>query len=49
MSSNITSQDVLDFWFGSPERSKRRDVWFKKSDAFDREVRGRFQIGRAHV
>ena len=42
MSSNITSQDVLDFWFGSPERGKRRDVWFKKSDAFDQEVRGRF-------
>jgi len=36
---------VLDFWFGapgSPERGKPRNVWFKKSEAFDRELRHRF-------
>jgi uncharacterized protein (DUF924 family) len=41
----MTPQDVLDFWFGapgSPERGKPRAVWFKKSDAFDQEVRARF-------
>lgn len=41
----ITPQDVLDFWFGapgSPERGMSRSVWFKKSDAFDQEVRSRF-------
>ena len=40
----MTPQDVLDFWFGasgSPEHGKSRDVWFKKSDAFDEEVRAR--------
>ena len=37
--------DVLDFWFGapgSPEHGKPRAVWFRKSDAFDQEVRDRF-------
>jgi uncharacterized protein (DUF924 family) len=41
----MTPLDVLDFWFGAPgslERGKRRDAWFKKSDAFDQEVRSRF-------
>jgi len=44
----LTSQSphaVLDFWFGapgSPERGRPRDVWFKQSDEFDREVRDRF-------
>lgn len=41
----VTSNDVLDFWFGaagSPDRGRRHDVWFKKSDAFDQEVRSRF-------
>ena len=41
----IKPQDVLDFWFGapgSPEYGKSRSVWFKKSDAFDQEVRDRF-------
>ncbi len=45
MSSAVTSQDVLDFWFGAPgapEHGKSRDVWFKKSDAFDQEVREHF-------
>ena len=38
-------QAVLDFWFGvpgSPEHGKPREIWFKKSDAFDRTVRERF-------
>jgi uncharacterized protein (DUF924 family) len=37
--------EVLDFWFGapdSPERGRPRKAWFKKSDAFDGEVRARF-------
>jgi len=36
---------VLDFWFGAPdsaERGRSRKVWFRKSDAFDADVRGRF-------
>jgi uncharacterized protein (DUF924 family) len=40
-----TPQAVLEFWFGvpgSPEHGKPRDVWFKKSDAFDAAVRERF-------
>ena len=41
----LTPQDVLDFWFGvsgSPGHGKPRDVWFRKSDAFDQAVRERF-------
>jgi uncharacterized protein (DUF924 family) len=40
-----TVHDVLDFWFGPPdsaERGTRRDVWFRKSDAFDKSVRDSF-------
>lgn len=42
----MAPQELLDFWFGapgSPERGKPRTAWFKKSDAFDQEVRERFQ------
>jgi uncharacterized protein (DUF924 family) len=38
-------QEVLDFWFGpagSPEYGRPREVWFKKSAAFDAEIRTRF-------
>jgi len=38
-------RDVLDFWFGaadSPEFGRSRADWFRKSDAFDREIRTRF-------
>ena len=38
-------QAVLDFWFGAPgsaEHGVAHDVWFKRSDEFDRSVRGRF-------
>ncbi len=41
----LTSQDVLDFWFGargSPQYGTRRKPWFRKSDAFDQEIRERF-------
>jgi uncharacterized protein (DUF924 family) len=33
--------DILDFWF-PPGQSGERDVWFRKDDAFDREIRERF-------
>jgi uncharacterized protein (DUF924 family) len=38
--------DILDFWFGppdSPQRGRPRKVWFRKSEAFDAEIRGRFR------
>jgi uncharacterized protein (DUF924 family) len=38
-------KDILDFWFGapgSPEHGTNRQEWFKKSDAFDAEIRRRF-------
>ena len=41
----LTSQDVLDSWFGargSPQYGTRRKPWFRKSDAFDQEIRERF-------
>lgn len=37
--------EVLDFWFGaagSTEFGKPRAEWFRKSDAFDQEIRARF-------
>ncbi|NOT42335.1 MAG: DUF924 domain-containing protein [Alphaproteobacteria bacterium] len=39
------AQDVLDFWFlaeGHAGHNARRDVWFKKDDAFDASIRTRF-------
>jgi uncharacterized protein (DUF924 family) len=36
---------VLDFWFGAPgtpEHGQPRAAWFKKSEAFDAEIRARF-------
>ncbi|AIU25930.2 hypothetical protein LV28_04685 [Pandoraea pnomenusa] len=38
-------QAVLDFWFGAsdaPEFGMARVEWFRKSDAFDEEIRSRF-------
>ncbi|MFJ2993606.1 DUF924 family protein [Pandoraea sp. NPDC087047] len=38
-------QDVLDFWFGAPGADvygMARPEWFRKSDAFDDEIRTRF-------
>ena len=40
-----TPDNVLAFWFGppdSPEHCVPREVWFKKSAAFDAEIRTRF-------
>jgi uncharacterized protein (DUF924 family) len=33
--------DILAFWFG-PTPHQPRDAWFRKDDAYDREIRGRF-------
>ena len=33
--------DILAFWFG-PLPHRDRDVWFRKDDAFDREIGERF-------
>jgi uncharacterized protein (DUF924 family) len=38
-------QAVLDFWFGAPDAPDfglARPAWFRKSDAFDNEIRARF-------
>jgi uncharacterized protein (DUF924 family) len=37
----VTSQDVLDFWFlpiGAKNHNAQRAEWFRKDDAFDREI-----------
>ncbi len=37
--------DVLDFWFGAPgseNYGQFRESWFRKDDAFDRKIAGRF-------
>ena len=42
---NADAQRVLDFWYGaagSPQHGKRRVEWFRKSEAFDAEVRDGF-------
>ena len=42
---NDDARAVLDFWFGAPGSAtdgKPRDEWFRKSDAFDREIARRF-------
>jgi len=41
----LSPYDVLNFWFGAPGAvyyGKRRDEWFRKSDAFDALIRSRF-------
>jgi uncharacterized protein (DUF924 family) len=41
----MTSQEVLDFWFGAPgsdTAGKPRREWFIKNDAFDEQIRQRF-------
>lgn len=43
VSDQPAPEDVLLFWFGAPaERGKPHKRWFEKSEAFDREIRGRF-------
>jgi uncharacterized protein (DUF924 family) len=42
---DTAAREVLDFWFGAPGSSTHghpRAEWFRKSDAFDAEVRKRF-------
>jgi len=38
--ASVTPAEVLAFWFGSTDAVDAR--WFKRSDAFDREITGRF-------
>jgi len=41
----VTAQDVLDFWFlpiGEKGHNRQRPEWFRKDDAFDREIFTRF-------
>ncbi len=41
----MTAQDILDFWFlppGDPGHGATREVWFRKDDAFDAAIAGRF-------
>ena len=43
--SPVSFADVLEFWFGTPhsaERGRPRRTWFKKSPAFDAQVRDHF-------
>ena len=41
MSLPPLAADILAFWF-PPGTKAERDVWFRKDDAFDREIRQRF-------
>lgn len=34
--------EILGFWFAGAQENGRREVWFKSTDAFDREIRDRF-------
>jgi uncharacterized protein (DUF924 family) len=34
--------EVFHFWFGTPPGDEPREAWFRKSDAFDAEIRARF-------
>jgi uncharacterized protein (DUF924 family) len=39
------AQEVLDFWFGTPDSptyGERNEAWFKKDPAFDAQIRARF-------
>lgn len=41
------SEAVLEFWFGrpgEPGHGEPRDAWFRRSDAFDAEIRARFGL-----
>lgn len=43
--NSAAAHEVLDFWFGAPgsvEYGTSREAWFKKSDAFDAQIRERF-------
>lgn len=48
------SRHILDFWFGAPDSAdfgKPREAWFKADDAFDAEIRRRFEaaLDEAHA
>lgn len=47
--SNVSPEDVLTFWFGPPGSAPlaASTQWYKKDDAFDREVAARF--GAVHA
>ena len=41
-----TAEEILTFWFGppdAPDRDRPKKVWFRKSKAFDTDVRSRFE------
>jgi uncharacterized protein (DUF924 family) len=45
MDSNPLVQEILDFWFGSPDSTElgsRRQIWFQSTCDFDQEIRQRF-------
>lgn len=45
MSLPARAKALLDFWFGAegdPAREKRREIWFKSTEAFDQAVRADF-------
>ncbi len=45
MDSNPLVQEILDFWFGSPDSAElggRRQIWFQATAEFDREIKQRF-------
>lgn len=40
------SRQILDFWFGAPDSGgygKPRETWFKADDAFDADIKQRFE------
>ncbi len=42
MPAFAAAAEVIHFWFGAPPGDESREAWFKKSDAFDAEIRDRF-------
>ena len=41
----VQFEEVLEFWFGRPDSEdygQPRQVWFRKNEEFDQEVRSRF-------
>ena len=45
MEEDVRIREVLEFWFaapGDPHHNRVRAEWFRKSDAFDAEIRTRF-------
>lgn len=38
----VDATQVTDFWFGTSPDYQPRDEWFRKSDAFDAQIRSRF-------